>query len=141
MTAGSRCTLRFVSAIAVFLAAGALDTAAAASSGGQQFAQPAGIPGGAHSSARKLDGEYARFLPEGAADRLRRADGQFVLHTAFPPGQFGKLVKAAMQVHALYATVLDRWWASIPGPCWPAASTPCWYSKPESSRQGSFQSS
>lgn len=90
MTAGSRCTLRFVPAIAVFLAAGALDTAAAASSGGQQFAQAAGIPGGAHSSARKLDGEDARFLLE---------------RTRFAPDP-----PMGVDFRALYATVLDRWW-------------------------------
>nr|WP_231378500.1 DUF1501 domain-containing protein [Bordetella sp. FB-8] len=35
-----------------------------------------------------------------AADRLRSADGQAMLHTSFPPGNFGSLVKTAMQIVA-----------------------------------------
>ncbi|MBB2984765.1 MAG: DUF1501 domain-containing protein [Paraburkholderia tropica] len=39
-----------------------------------------------------------------AADRLRPTDGQFVLQTTFPPGQFGNLVRTAMQVVAASET-------------------------------------
>lgn len=47
-----------------------------------------------------------------AADRLRPTHGQAMLHTAFPPGRFGHLVKTAMQIVADSETRADQ---RVPG--------------------------
>lgn len=47
-----------------------------------------------------------------AADRLRPMDGQAMLRTTFPPGNFGNLVKTAMQIVADSETRADR---RVPG--------------------------
>ncbi|BCG03470.1 hypothetical protein PPGU19_080380 (plasmid) [Paraburkholderia sp. PGU19] len=81
----------------------------------QQFLRDAHLARAANFSASNA--ELAHVLDvehdiQRAADRLRPADGQFVLRTAFPAGQFGNLVKTAMQVVAASETSSG---ARVPG--------------------------
>ncbi|MFT4066500.1 DUF1501 domain-containing protein [Paraburkholderia sp.] len=65
------------------------------------LARPVDAPAGNPEMVHVLDVEHDI---QRAADRLRPADGQFVLHTTFPSGQFGNLVRTAMQVVAASET-------------------------------------